>query len=577
MKRIAFRRPVFGASVRWLVIVLTILFAVASPLFPWLIPTQHAAADGTLQLDPTDIETNTPIGTTLKPGVMTLNWIDQADISATFNSGGQKNTFTFVANGNVGVSTFPGDAYDATTCGNNGISILNAIPYGQQAGATAQGGTISLSYQPAGSVGSNQCDTLTMNTASIGDTQNASIIYTYSGNSIVSVGTFGNGGTYTFTQSSTPNIYVRSSGGDAACEDRIVVNSDGNTGTLWEIGGTVTPPSNISTANQKTIGIYGLNPPNGCGTSGQNDDVNNEFNYVSGQGYAIKIGGTAPSTNSGGTGGGTDGGTGDTTPQCTADISGITTLINFVLCPVIQHLWDTLNRIDGWITQQMNVDVSGIFDTGSGSSCDTTAPASSCTANAYYSAWNSFRILATAILIIAGLIMVVSEALGLQILDAYTIRKVLPRLVVATIGMSLSWPLMRLFVSFFDTLGLDVQGLMYAPFAHLGGGISPATTTFAALFAGGALLLLGFTSLTFLLGGLLIMLTTFLVLIARQIVITVLIILAPIAIACYVLPGTHRVWKLWFDTFFGLMAVFPVYEMLVAAGHIAAALTLIGS
>lgn len=45
--------------------------------------------------------------------------------------------------------------------------------------------------------------------------------------------------------------------------------------------------------------------------------------------------------------------------------------------------------------------------------------------------WNVFRNLGLGLVVIAGLFMVISQALGLDILDAYTIRKLMPRLAIA--------------------------------------------------------------------------------------------------------------------------------------------------
>lgn len=239
--------------------------------------------------------------------------------------------------------------------------------------------------------------------------------------------------------------------------------------------------------------------------------------------------------------------------------------LSWIVCSVIQGAQSAANTLDSFITSQLNVDASGIFE-------KTTVANSS--SNGYYTAWNSFRIIASALLIIAGLVMVVSQALGFEALDAYTVRKTLPRLLVAIIGISLSWPLMDFVVTFFDTLGHDIGNLIYTPFNHLAGNISVQAGLSTILLAGAAVLVLGFASLTFILTGLLAMFVAFLTLVIRQVAIIILVILAPIGIACYVLPGTQKVWQLWRENFLGLLMMFPIIIAFIAAGHVFSAVSL---
>ena len=238
--------------------------------------------------------------------------------------------------------------------------------------------------------------------------------------------------------------------------------------------------------------------------------------------------------------------------------------LNWLICPVITAMQGAAEKLDGFIMNTLDIDVKPIFDQKTAAS------------KGYYQAWNSFRILGTAVLIIGGLIMIASQAFGLEILDAYTIRKVLPRLLVAVIGISLSWPLMRLAVDFFDVLGFDIRSLMYAPFSHLGGNISISTGILTTLGATAVIFATGLASLTFIGTALLAVLVGFVILVIREIALVMLIIVAPFAIACYILPNTQKLWKLWSENFLGLMLMFPIISALIAAGHIFAAITVRG-
>src|SRR5262249_28520123 len=149
-----------------------------------------------------------------------------------------------------------------------------------------------------------------------------------------------------------------------------------------------------------------------------------------------------------------------------------------------------------------------------------------------------------------------------------------PRLLIAIIGISLSWPLMNLCVNFFDTVGFDIRAIMYHPFTNMGGQVSVGTGILSTFVVGAGLFAFGGPALTFLLTAFLAIFVGFLILVIRQAAIIMLVILAPVAIACYILPNTQRVWKLWYDNFFGLLLMFPIISALIAAGHIFATVTI---
>jgi protein involved in ribonucleotide reduction len=195
--------------------------------------------------------------------------------------------------------------------------------------------------------------------------------------------------------------------------------------------------------------------------------------------------------------------------------------------------------------------------------------------DAYYAGWQSFRDIALGLLVIVGLIIVISQALGMEILDAYTIRKMLPRVLLATIAITLSWQLMRLLVTLSNDLGYGVRSLMSTPFSRLGINLNLSTggSLLAALATAAGLAIFDlFAILTFVGTAAIAVLVTFLVLILRQIVVILLIIFSPIALIAYVLPNTQRVYKFWWESFSKMLLMFPMIVALIAAGHIFAAI-----
>ena len=251
----------------------------------------------------------------------------------------------------------------------------------------------------------------------------------------------------------------------------------------------------------------------------------------------------------------------------------LTNPLSWLVCSAVYLFGQFINAYDSAITNQLNVKTNAIF-------CDTTD-----TCKAYYSAWQSFRDIALGLVTLVGLAIVISQALGLEILDAYTIRRVLPRLLIAIIGIALSWPLMKFLVQLSDDLGFGIRHLIYAPFAHLSDtGNLDFGNSIANFFFGGGVVLEGGIAAWIQFGGLgaliLFALTAALAvavaiatLILRQVAIILMMLLAPIAIIAYVLPNTQRTYKLWWESFSKALLMFPLIAALIATGRVFSAIT----
>lgn len=281
---------------------------------------------------------------------------------------------------------------------------------------------------------------------------------------------------------------------------------------------------------------------------------------------------------------------GDTGPELSG-CDALTNPLNWILCPVIGILDDMADTVDGWITQDLTVNTNPIFCSSSGADC-TAGTDNAKTSNAYYKAWSSFRNLALGLMAIAGLIIVIAQALGVEILDAYTIRKMLPRLLIAAVGITLSWPLMLFLVNLSNDLGYGVRNLIAAPFKDIGDSINLG-------FGGGALgkpgailenfffgtagiavatlgaLAVGFGVIMSLAGtAVLAVLVAIVVLTLRQVVIILLILVAPLAILAYILPNTQRAYKFWWESFSKALLMFPMIAGMIAVGRVFSAVTL---
>lgn len=231
-------------------------------------------------------------------------------------------------------------------------------------------------------------------------------------------------------------------------------------------------------------------------------------------------------------------------------------------CAVFGLLRKATETLHDYIQQFLYVSVSNIFN-------DNIKNVS-----------NSFRAIAIGIIIIAGLTMIISQALGFELFDAYTIKKLLPRLIVALLGVALAWPLMKLMVILFNDLGLGM-GSVLDDISGFGGsstdGVGTGSGIISVFFGGAAVV--GTVWAMGVLGGLsligtavLSMFVGMIVLAVRQVLILMCVILAPFAIACYVLPGTQKVWAFWKNTFLTALFMYPIIMLFIGAGRAASAI-----
>lgn len=230
--------------------------------------------------------------------------------------------------------------------------------------------------------------------------------------------------------------------------------------------------------------------------------------------------------------------------------------LSWFLCPLTEALQTVVGGLDDAINNYLKFDTSQL--------------------DQYKPSWDVVRNISLALIVVGALFAIISQAAGLEILDAYTLRKVLPRVLVAAIGISLAWPLLAWFITLTNDLGTGIRQLIYSvPIPGkdqitIGGG-AQATS----VLLGGAIgAVLGFAGiLSFAATAALAAAVAFLVLTLRQIVILMLIIFSPIAIVCYVLPNTQKVWHLWWESFSKALLMFPIIVGFIAMGRVFAAVT----
>lgn len=407
---------------------------------------------------------------------------------------------------------------------------------------------------------------------SIGDPQNAQIMFAW-----LDSGTIGrvDGNTdFTFSnpqkQADGSTWFTRNSeAGATKCRDILVVGTQNLFGnilgvTLYELnnndpGTGQKAPANIDPTQtcylQNTVkSLIALEPFDAA-------------NSAVPSGVNLPLGGQANASKPPGTGG--SGGTADGTQPDTCELSSNGFSFAWLMCPLLLAGQEISDNLINAFEDQLSFNVNqNLGDQNSQASVEKT--------------WSLVKNLATAFLVIIILIMVISQAVGGGPFDAYTVRKMLPRLVAVAIAIQLSWAMVSWVIDVFDDLGRGIADIMYFSFGgsdalslgHILAHANIGSYTAGTISWVGVIGLIGLSIaalpavLVFLLIALAAMVTALVTLILRKVIIIVLLIFAPIALLAYVLPGTQRYWKLWVNNFIKILAMFPLVVILVAAGRV---------
>ncbi len=159
--------------------------------------------------------------------------------------------------------------------------------------------------------------------------------------------------------------------------------------------------------------------------------------------------------------------------------------------------------------------------------------------------------------------------------DAYTVKKVLPRLVIAVILIQLSWFLFTGMITLTNAVAYGVEALIYAPFGspqqfELQNVLSAADggIGISIVIAGGAGLAMIGVALSLVGTALLAMLIGFALLMFRQVLVIALLVVSPLALVAWILPNTEKFWKLWWESFSKLLLVYPLILGTIAIGRV---------
>lgn len=398
----------------------------------------------------------------------------------------------------------------------------------------------------------------------IAKSENANVWFVwFNQDSIVQVSDNGNTDRQYVRESAGSSVFVQK--GVDNCADKLILRS----GTpayvnLYRFDGEEgSSPQDLISA-----GDLGLLKPAGCKlystyvVGGKRDKI---VNYGLGE---TQNAGVAPSDKPLG---GESGGNSDN-PSCEGSIDNG---FGWIICPALDLIDKFISGTEAIIASKLAVD-TGTFD----DSLDTGSD--------LRETWTVMARVASGLLVIVALFMIFSTALNFDFVSAYTLKKVLPRIVIGAIGIWLSWPLVVTYVSFMNDLGRGVASLMYSAFPNdiksigLEGIVAIAAQSSGmgtdiaagALFTGLAAASIGSIGIFGLIAAAIAVATAILVgifvLAIREMLIIVFVVFAPIAIASWILPNTSKIWKFWSSNFNKLLLMFPMIMALFASAKIVA-------
>lgn len=239
--------------------------------------------------------------------------------------------------------------------------------------------------------------------------------------------------------------------------------------------------------------------------------------------------------------------------------------MGWLICPLMTFMGGIADASYSVISQFLNIRPA-IFDEGSD-------------AVGAKQAWSFFRDIANVIFVLLFLWVIFSQVSSIGISN-YGIKKILPKLIVGAILVNLSFYICQLAVDLSNILGFTLKEALEGAVSGVGGSSSnSAIASGLGAAVAGILVLTGTVlfaalavSIPTLLSLMLVLLVVLVILIVRQAAIVLLISIAPLAFAAWLLPNTESLFKKWVSMFRGLLMVFPIISLLYGAGKLAGAI-----
>ncbi|MCL1839681.1 MFS transporter [Candidatus Saccharibacteria bacterium] len=243
--------------------------------------------------------------------------------------------------------------------------------------------------------------------------------------------------------------------------------------------------------------------------------------------------------------------------------------IGWLICPVTGTLAKAIDSVYGIIESLLKVNPI---------STDQDSP--------IYLVWEYIRNITNVIFIIFLLVVIYSQVTGFGITN-YGIKKVLPRIIIAAILVNLSYIICALAVDVSNILGSGLGAVFTNIYeiatagetvsysvGEIAGTILGTVAVGAGATIAGLAIVGGIGAALWMLvpvifAGIVAVITALIVLAARQALIIILIMIAPLAFVAYLLPNTEKWFKKWKDILLQMLIFYPMFAVLFSASQLA--------
>lgn len=254
------------------------------------------------------------------------------------------------------------------------------------------------------------------------------------------------------------------------------------------------------------------------------------------------------------------GGSGGSDPSCYSESGPLA----WVLCAALEALDGAIGALDTAINNLLfvNEDVYSSVD--------------------IEQSWAVIRNIALLVLVPMMVFMVIGTALNFGPFDPYTVKKALPRMLFAVVFIVLSLPVTQFGVELSNTVGQGAGNLILSAspnkvtslhdiVAKTGANDSTGAAIFVplVLYGLGGGITIGIVG-SFAIVTLVALLIGFVILVMRQVLILMLIVVAPLAILVWIFPGNDKLWGIWKTTFIAMLMMYPLIAVLIASGRFVA-------
>ena len=268
-----------------------------------------------------------------------------------------------------------------------------------------------------------------------------------------------------------------------------------------------------------------------------------------------------------GSGTGTDGSSGSTNEQMKKKCKKAVGALGWIMCPIVFTVADGVSNLYTFVEQNFMQIRSKIY---TGTLSD---------------AWGTFRNIANIFFIVLFLIVILSQLTGVGI-DNYGIKRIMPRLIVVAVLINLSYVVCQIVTDVSNIVGSEIVTTMQELSGEFNGvngdsyieiTINESSSQHIRIVlskAGGGFIGAGelLIVLFCLVVAFLCILIIWVFCLARDIGIIAMVITAPIAFACMLLPNTEGIYKKWFTLSKTLWTLYPICGLTIGAGSFASAI-----